>query len=69
MRWTALGKLRGLRRLMLIQIQIHGVEAIGVCQKAVNRIGNLVFTPSTLLALSLANALRVSVHDIFELEE
>ncbi|MFT4708083.1 MAG: putative transcriptional regulator, partial [Ascidiaceihabitans sp.] len=36
--------------------------------KTINTIENKVFVPSTVLALTLAKVLDVSVHDIFELE-
>ncbi|MEP4195725.1 MAG: helix-turn-helix transcriptional regulator [Aliishimia sp.] len=44
-------------------------EAVGVSRKTINTIENRVFVPSTVLALSLARTLNVSVHDIFELDE
>ena len=40
---------------------------VGVSRKTINTIENRVFIPSTVLALGLARALKVSVHDIFEL--
>lgn len=43
--------------------------AAGVSRKTVNTIENKVFVPSTILALTLAKVLSVSVHEIFELEE
>jgi putative transcriptional regulator len=42
--------------------------AAGVSRKTINTIENKVFVPSTVLALTLAKVLDVSVHDIFELE-
>lgn len=42
--------------------------AAGVSRKTINTIENKVFMPSTVLALTLAKVLDVSVHDIFELE-
>ncbi len=42
---------------------------VGVSRKTVNTIENRVFVPSTTLALKLARALGVTVHDLFELEE
>jgi putative transcriptional regulator len=42
---------------------------VGVSRKTINTIENRVFVPSTVLALGLARALEVSVHDIFELED
>lgn len=43
--------------------------AAGVSRKTINTIENKVFVPSTVLALTLAKVLDVSVHQIFELEE
>lgn len=40
---------------------------VGVSRKTINTIENGVFTPSTVLALRLASALAVTVHDLFEL--
>lgn len=42
--------------------------AAGVSRKTINTIENKVFMPSTVLALTLAKVLDMSVHDIFELE-
>ena len=42
--------------------------AAGVSRKTINTIENQVFIPSTTLALTLAQVLGVSVHDIFELD-
>ena len=44
-------------------------SAAGVSRKTINTIENKVFVPSTVLALTLAKVLDVSVHDIFELDE
>lgn len=44
-------------------------EAVGVSRKTINTIENGVFTPSTYLALCLADELEVSVHDLFALPE
>jgi len=41
----------------------------GVSRKTINTIENRVFIPSTLLALKIAQALEISVHDIFALED
>ena len=61
-------RLRELRaRHGLTQAQL--AEQVGVSRKTINTIENRVFVPSTLLALKLARALDVSVHDIFALEE
>jgi putative transcriptional regulator len=43
-------------------------SAAGVSRKTINTIENKVFIPSTVLALTLAEVLDVSVHEIFELE-
>ena len=43
-------------------------SAAGVSRKTINTIENKVFVPSTVLALTLAKVLEISVHDIFELE-
>ena len=43
-------------------------SAAGVSRKTINTIENKVFIPSTVLALTLAEVLNVSVHEIFELE-
>jgi len=51
----------------LTQAQL--AEAAGVSRKTINTIENRVFVPSTTLALTLAQVLNVSVHDLFELEE
>lgn len=44
-------------------------EAVGVTRKTINTIENRVFIPSTLLALQIARALEMSVHDIFYLKD
>lgn len=44
-------------------------EKAGVSRKTINTIENRVFTPSTALALTLAEVLGVSVHEIFHLED
>ncbi len=43
--------------------------AVGVSRKTINTIENGVFTPSTILALTLAAELDCSVHDLFELPD
>ena len=43
--------------------------AVGVSRKTINTIENGVFTPSTYLALCLADELECSVHDLFELPD
>jgi putative transcriptional regulator len=42
---------------------------IGVSRKTINTIENGVFVPSTILALKLAAAFRVSVEEIFQLNK
>ena len=41
---------------------------VGVSRKTINTVENLVFVPSTTLALALAETLGTSVEDIFYLE-
>jgi putative transcriptional regulator len=50
----------------LTQAQL--AEAVNVSRKTINTVENQVFVPSTTLALKLAQALNVTVHDLFELE-
>jgi putative transcriptional regulator len=42
--------------------------AVGVSRKTINTVENGVFVPSTILALKMAAALGVTVHDLFELD-
>ncbi|MBT7223320.1 MAG: helix-turn-helix domain-containing protein [Marinovum sp.] len=42
-------------------------DQVRVSRKTINTIENGVFVPSTVLALRLAQHLKVSVHDLFEL--
>lgn len=51
----------------LTQAQL--AEAVGVSRKTINTVENQVFVPSTVLALKLARALGVTVHELFELDE
>ncbi len=51
----------------LTQAQL--AEAVGVSRKTINTIENGVFTPSTILALTLADELGCSVHDLFALPD
>lgn len=51
----------------LTQAQL--AETVGVSRKTINTVENSVFVPSTVLALRLAQALDVSVHDLFELTD
>ena len=43
-------------------------ELVGVSRKTVNTIENGVFVPSTVLALKLAQALGLTVEDLFSLD-
>ena len=43
-------------------------ERVGVSRKTINTVENGVFTPSTLLALKLAEALSVPVEQLFWIE-
>ena len=54
-------------RLGLTQADL--AEMVEVSRKTINTVENGVFTPSTLLALKLAAALRTNVEDLFFLEE
>ncbi|MCO4826498.1 helix-turn-helix transcriptional regulator [Amylibacter sp.] len=51
----------------LTQAQL--AQAVGVSRKTINTIENRIFVPSTVLSLQIAAELKVSVHDVFELEE
>lgn len=53
-------------RLGLTQSDLAGL--IGVSRKTINTIENGVFTPSTLLALALAEALGKPVEALFQIE-
>ena len=44
-------------------------ETVGVSRKTINTIENHVFAPSTLLAMQIAKALDVTVHDIFYVKD
>jgi putative transcriptional regulator len=54
-------------RLGLTQAEL--AERISVSRKTINTVENGVFTPSTILALRLAKALRVKVEDLFYLDK
>jgi putative transcriptional regulator len=43
-------------------------DQVRVSRKTINTTENGVFVPSTVLALRLAQHLKVSVHDLFELK-
>lgn len=49
--------------------QAELASACGVSRKTINTIENRVFSPSALLALQIARALELSVHDIFTLKD
>lgn len=49
--------------------QAELADAVGVSRKTINTIENAIFTPSTHLALLLAQALGCSVHDLFQLKQ
>lgn len=57
------------RRTDLGLTQAELAERVGVTRKTVNTVENGVFTPSTLLALKLAESLGVSVEQLFWIEE
>jgi putative transcriptional regulator len=44
-------------------------ERVGVTRKTVNTVENGVFTPSTILALKLAEALDRTVEELFQIIE
>jgi putative transcriptional regulator len=44
-------------------------ERIGVSRKTINTIENGIFTPSTVIALKLARAFKLTVEDLFSLRE
>lgn len=45
--------------------QAELAQMAGVSRKTINTVENGVFVPSTVLALALARALKVTVEDIF----
>ena len=57
------------RRAELGLTQADLAERIGVTRKTVNTIENAVFTPSTILALKLAEALDLKVEELFRIIE
>ena len=57
------------RRAQLGLTQAELAERVGVTRKTVNTVENNVFTPSTILALKLAEALGLSVEQLFWIEE
>ena len=56
------------RRGELGLTQAELAEKVGVTRKTVNTVENGVFTPSALLALKLAQALKVPVEELFWIE-
>ena len=57
------------RRAELGLTQAELADRVGVTRKTVNTVENGVFTPSTILALKLAEALGVSVEQLFRIEK
>jgi putative transcriptional regulator len=57
------------RRADLGLTQAELAERVGVTRKTVNTVENGVFTPSTTLALKLAEALDLTVERLFWIEE
>jgi putative transcriptional regulator len=53
------------RRAELGLTQAELAEMVGVTRKTVNTVENEVFTPSATLAIKLAQALQVSVEELF----
>jgi len=49
--------------------QAELAERVGVTRKTVNTVENGVFTPSTILALKLAEALDRTVEELFQIIE
>ena len=57
------------RRGELGLTQAELAERVGVTRKTVNTVENSVFTPSTILALKLAEALDLNVEQLFWIQE
>ena len=57
------------RRSELGLTQAELAERVGVTRKTVNTVENSVFTPSTILALKLAEALDLNVEQLFWIQE
>lgn len=51
----------------LTQEQLAGL--VGVTRKTINTIENRKYTPSTYLALKLAQALEVTVEELFQIDQ
>jgi putative transcriptional regulator len=56
------------RRGELGLTQAELAERVGVTRKTVNTVENSVFTPSTILALKLSEALGLTVEQLFWIE-
>ena len=56
-------------RIAIGVTQADLAQLANVSRKTINTIENNVFVPSTILALTLAKVLDVSVHDLFELPD
>lgn len=56
------------RRTELGFTQAELAEKVGVTRKTVNTIENNIFTPSAMLAIKLAQALELSVEQLFWIE-
>lgn len=56
------------RRTELGLTQAELAEKVGVTRKTVNTIENNIFTPSAMLAIKLAQALELSVEQLFWIE-
>ena len=56
------------RRTVLGLTQGELAEQVGVTRKTVNTVENGVFTPSATLAIKLADALNLSVEQLFWIE-
>ena len=48
--------------------QMELAARMGVSRKTVNTVENSVFAPSVVIALKFANALEVSVEELFQLQ-
>ena len=57
------------RRSELVVTQAELADRVGVTRKTVNTVENGVFTPSATLAIKLAEALGLSVEQLFWIEE
>ena len=57
------------RRTELGLTKAELAERVGVTRKTVNTVENSVFTPSTILALKLAESLDLSVEQLFWIAE